>query len=177
LQTLLLAPVSETTCQASGVRVVVQRARDASVRVGEVVVGSFSGPGLVVLVGVTHTDTPADAAALAARVYGLRIFDHGHLVEAGARIPEDAGREVAARDGELPVVAISQFTLYAGTRKGRRPTWDAAAPGPIAEPLFESFVAALRANGAPVSTGRFGADMQVHLTNDGPVTIIMDSAD
>jgi D-tyrosyl-tRNA(Tyr) deacylase len=159
------------------VRVVVQRARDASVRVDGTVVGSFAGPGLVVLVGVTHTDTPTEAAALASRVYGLRVFDHAHLREAGGDIPVDAGREVSARDGGLPILAISQFTLYGSTRKGRRPTWEAAAPGPIAQPLFEAFVDALRAEGAPVSTGRFGADMQVHFTNDGPVTLIMDSAD
>lgn len=159
------------------VRVVVQRARDASVRVEGAVVGSFAGPGLVVLVGVTHTDTPAVAAALATRVYGVRIFEHAHLHAVGASVPLDAGREVSARDGGLPVLAVSQFTLYGSTRKGRRPTWDSAAPGPIAEPLFEAFVEALRAVGAPVSTGRFGADMQVHFTNDGPVTLIMDSAD
>lgn len=159
------------------VRVVVQRARDASVSVDGTVVGSFPGPGLVVLVGVTHTDTAAEAAALASRVYGLRIFEQAHLQEVGGRIPADAGREVSARDGRLPVLAISQFTLYGSTRKGRRPTWDAAAPGPIAEPLFEAFVEALRAEGAPVSTGRFGGDMQVHFTNDGPMTLVMDSAD
>jgi D-tyrosyl-tRNA(Tyr) deacylase len=158
-------------------RVVVQRARDASVTVGGEVLGSFEGPGLVILVGVTHTDTPELAAALATRVYGLRIFDHTHLVEAGAAVPPESGREVSARDGGLPVLAISQFTLYGSTRKGRRPTWEAAAPGPIAEPLVEAFTAALRAEGAPVGTGRFGADMQVQFTNDGPMTLLIDSDD
>ena len=156
-------------------RVVVQRARDASVTVGDAVVGSFAGPGLVVLVGVTHSDTPEIAAALASRVYGLRIFDHAHLREAGAPIPPDAGREVSARDGHLPVLVVSQFTLFGNTRKGRRPTWDAAAPGPIAEPLVDAFAAALREEGASVATGRFGADMQVRLTNDGPMTIVIDT--
>jgi len=84
---------------------------------------------------------------------------------------------VSARDGALPVLVISQFTLYASTRKGRRPTWDAAAPGSVAEPLVEAFVDALRAEGATVHTGRFGADMQVSLVNDGPMTILIDSAD
>lgn len=156
-------------------RVVVQRARGASVAVGDVVVGSFEGPGLVLLVGVTHSDTPDTATALASRVYGLRIFDHAHLREAGAEVPPDAGREVSARDGRLPVLVVSQFTLFGNTRKGRRPTWDAAAPGPIAAPLVDAFTSALRAEGASVSTGRFGADMQVRLTNDGPMTILIDT--
>lgn len=158
-------------------RAVVQRSRGASVSVDGEVLGSFAGPGLVVLVGVTHTDTPDIAATLAARIYGMRIFDHAHLAEVGREIPDDAGREVSARDGALPVLVISQFTLYASTRKGRRPTWDAAAPGSVAEPLVEAFVDALRAEGATVHTGRFGADMQVSLVNDGPMTILIDSAD
>ena len=152
-------------------RVVVQRARGASVTVGGQVVGAFDGPGLVVLVGVTHTDTVADAAALALRVYGLRIFDRAHLAESGG--PDT--REVSARDGGLPVLVVSQFTLYGSTRKGRRPTWDAAAPGPTAEPIVEAFVAALREQGAPVHTGVFGAEMQVQLVNDGPMTLVIDT--
>lgn len=151
-------------------RVVVQRARGASVSVADRVVGSFDGPGLVVLVGVTHTDTVETAAALAGRVYGLRIFDAEHLADTGP-----ATREVSARDGRLPVLVISQFTLYGSTRKGRRPTWDAAAPGPVAEPIVEAFARALRDEGAPVHTGIFGADMQVQLVNDGPMTILIDS--
>lgn len=158
-------------------RVVVQRALDASVTVGSEVVGSFAGPGLVVLVGVTHTDTPEVAAALARRVYGLRIFDPAHLLAAGATPAPEAGREVSARDGLLPVLVVSQFTLYGSTRKGRRPTWDAAAPGPVAAPIVDSFADALRAEGAPVQTGRFGADMQVGFINDGPMTILIDSDD
>jgi len=137
------------------------------------VVGSFEGPGIVLLVGVTHDDDESRAQALADRVYGLRIFEHRHATDL-ACLPPSAPREVSARDLGLPVLVISQFTLYASTKKGRRPTWDAAAPGPVAEPLVESVAQALRDLGAPVHTGRFGADMQVTFTNDGPVTIVLD---
>ena len=132
-------------------------------RVDGEVVGAFEGPGLVVLVGVTHDDTADVAATLARKVFGLRLFD-------GAEGPEQS-----ASDLGLPLLVISQFTLYGETRKGRRPTWDAAAPGPIAEPLVDAFAQALRDAGARVETGRFGADMQVTFTNDGPITIILDS--
>ena len=138
------------------------------------VVGSFEGPGIVLLVGVTHDDDEARAHALADKVYGLRIFEHRHAVDL-ACLPPSAPREVSARDLGLPVLVISQFTLYASTKKGRRPTWDAAAPGPVAEPLVEAVAKALRDLGAPVHTGRFGADMQVSFTNDGPVTIVLDA--
>jgi D-aminoacyl-tRNA deacylase len=135
------------------------------------VVGSFDGPGLVVLVGVTHTDSAATAGRIADKVYDLRIFGPEH-------VPVDrtdvTGREVSASDLGLPVMVISQFTLYADTRKGRRPTWDAAAPGPVAEPLVGLVVSRLRERGADVSTGVFGADMQVSLTNDGPLTVQLD---
>ena len=144
-------------------RAVVQRSRDASVTVDGAVVGAFVGPGLVVLVGVTHDDTAARAVRLADKVYDLRIFD--------------GPSEVSASDLELPVLVISQFTLYADTRKGRRPTWEQAAPGPIAEPLVTAVVQRLIERGAQVSTGVFGADMQVTLTNDGPMTIIVDVTD
>jgi len=144
-------------------RAVVQRSRDASVTVDGAVVGAFVGPGLVVLVGVTHDDTAARAVRLADKVYDLRIFD--------------GPSEVSASDLELPVLVISQFTLYADTRKGRRPTWEQAAPGPIAEPLVTAVVQRLVERGAQVSTGVFGADMQVTLTNDGPMTIIVDVTD
>lgn len=140
----------------------------AHVIVGGEVVGSFDGPGLMVLVGVTHDDNPAAAERLADKVYDLRIFGPEH---APAGSPEATAREVSASDLGLPVLVVSQFTLYADTRKGRRPTWDAAAPGPIAEPLVAHVVARLRERGAEVSTGVFGADMQVSLTNDGPITI------
>lgn len=150
-------------------RALVQRALGAHVSIDGEVRGGFEGPGLVVLVGVTHTDTPAEAAKLADKVYDLRIFD-------AERVLDEPGqaREVSASDAGLPVLAISQFTLYGSTAKGRRPTWDAAAPGPVAEPLVDAFVEALRARGAEVHTGVFGADMQVSLTNDGPITLLLE---
>jgi D-aminoacyl-tRNA deacylase len=121
-------------------------------------VGRLPAPGLVVLVGVTHTDTAQTAAALARKVYHLRILRD----------------ERSAADVAAPLLVISQFTLYGDTRKGRRPTWQAAAPGPVAEPLVTAFAAALRELGASVQTGVFGADMQVMLVNDGPVTLILE---
>ena len=130
----------------------------ASVSADGRVTGSFDGPGLVVLLGVTHADTDAGAAALARKIYHLRIL---------------AG-EMSCADVGAPLLVISQFTLYGDTRKGRRPSWVAAAPGPVAEPLVDSFVAALRGLGARVETGVFGAKMQVALVNDGPVTLIIE---
>jgi D-aminoacyl-tRNA deacylase len=123
------------------------------------VTGQLSGPGLVVLVGVTHSDTTVTAAALAGKIYYLRIL-------AGEKSCADLG---------APLLVISQFTLYADTGKGRRPSWSAAAPGPVAEPLVTAFADALRALGATVATGVFGADMQVELVNDGPVTLILET--
>ncbi len=152
-------------------RAVVQRSRDAAVTVDGHVVGQFRGPGLVVLVGVTHDDTAAAAERLADKVYDLRIFGPEH---SGPQAPESTARELSASDLGLPVLVVSQFTLYGDTRKGRRPTWDAAAPRPVAEPLVELVVAQLRSRGAEVATGVFGADMQVSLTNDGPITILLD---
>lgn len=139
-------------------RAVVQRVSEANVTVAGEVTGAIEEPGLVVLVGVTHSDTPQTAAALARKVWQLRILD-------GERSAEQAG---------APLLVISQFTLYSDTRKGRRPSWQAAAPGPVAEPLVAEFVAALRALGAHVETGVFGAHMHVALVNDGPVTLILD---
>ena len=121
-------------------------------------VGAISGPGLLVLVGVTHDDTRDKAARLAAKLWGLRILEG----------------EKSCSDVSAPLLVISQFTLYADTRKGRRPTWQAAAPGPVAEPLVDAVVSSLRGLGARVETGVFGADMKVSLVNDGPVTIILD---
>ena len=138
-------------------RAVVQRVAGASVTVDGRTVGAI-GPGLLVLVGVTHDDTPARADALARKVHELRILD---------------GERSAAEVG-APLLVVSQFTLYADTRKGRRPSWSAAAPGPVAEPLVDAVVAALRARGAMVQTGIFGAYMQVSSTNDGPVTLIVE---
>jgi D-tyrosyl-tRNA(Tyr) deacylase len=141
------------------VRAVIQRAVQASVSVSGTVVGTLPGPGLVVLVGVTHTDTPAAAAALARKVFYLRILrDEKSAAETGAAL-----------------LVISQFTLYGETSRGRRPSWLAAAPGPVAEPLVDAFVAALRELGASVQTGVFGADLQVSLVNDGPVTLIVET--
>jgi D-tyrosyl-tRNA(Tyr) deacylase len=141
------------------VRAVVQRASSASVTVDGQVVGLLPAPGLVVLVGVTHTDTPQTAAALARKVYYLRILaDERSCADAGA-----------------PLLVVSQFTLYADTSKGRRPSWQAAAPGPVAEPLVIAFADALATLGATVQTGVFGANMQVQLVNDGPVTLILDA--
>jgi D-aminoacyl-tRNA deacylase len=136
-------------------RAVVQRVSAASVRVDDETVGSIEGPGLVVLLGVTHDDTEAKAATLARKIWELRILDG----------------ERAACDVGAPVLVVSQFTLYADLRKGRRPSWSAAAPGEVSEPLYEAFCAALRSLGATVATGVFGAHMKVALTNDGPVTI------
>lgn len=154
-------------------RAVIQRANGAKVSVDGEVLGSFDGPGIVLLVGITHEDDATGAAALADKVYGLRIFEHRHARDLTC-LPPSAPREVSARDLGLPVLVISQFTLYASTKKGRRPTWDAAAPGPVAEPLVDAVAQALRDLGAEVHTGRFGADMQVTFTNDGPVTVILD---
>jgi D-tyrosyl-tRNA(Tyr) deacylase len=153
-------------------RAVVQCARDASVTVSGEVVGSFAGPGLVVLVGITHDDGPDDARRLADKVHDLRIFGPEHAPEGFAGV---MAKEMSAADLGLPLLVISQFTLYADTRKGRRPTWDAAAPGPIAEPLVEAVVDRLRQRGAVVATGIFGADMQVALVNDGPITILLET--
>ena len=141
-------------------RAVLQRVASAQVTVADEVVGAVQGPGLLVLVGVTHDDTPAIAARLADKVWNLRILaDERSCADVGA-----------------PLLVVSQFTLYADTRKGRRPSWNAAAPRPVSEPLVEAFVDALRALGAEVATGVFGADMSVSLVNDGPVTLILDSA-
>ncbi|HXW86661.1 MAG TPA: D-aminoacyl-tRNA deacylase [Streptosporangiaceae bacterium] len=140
-------------------RAVVQRVSRASVTVAGAVAAELAAPGLVVLVGVTHTDSAATAAALAAKIYQLRIL-------AGERSCADLG---------APLLVISQFTLYGDTTKGRRPSWSAAAPAAVAEPLVTAFADALTALGATVSAGVFGADMQVELVNDGPVTLVLDS--
>jgi D-tyrosyl-tRNA(Tyr) deacylase len=158
-------------------RIVLQRAAGAQVSVQGQVTGAFTGPGLVILVGVTHDDTPAIAAKLADKAYDMRLFDGSHADAAQVCLPPGSGKELSAGDLGLPVLVISQFTLYANTRKGRRPTWDAAAPGDIAAPLVDAFAEQLLARGVDVQRGVFGADMQVSCTNDGPMTIIVDSAD
>ena len=155
------------------VRAVIQRAIDASVTVDGSTIGAFEGSGLVVLIGITHADDPTIAARMAEKIQGLRIFD-AHHAPASVCVPPGSPRELSAGDLGLPVLVISQFTLYADTRKGRRPTWDNAAPGQVAAPLVEAVIAALRALGTEVATGIFGADMKVNFTNDGPITIIID---
>jgi D-tyrosyl-tRNA(Tyr) deacylase len=149
---------------------VVQRADGASVTVGGEVVSSFEGPGLVVLVGITHDDTIESARRMAAKVHDLRLFGPEHAADPD---PEGA-RELSASELDLPVIVVSQFTLYGDARKGRRPTWTAAAPGPVAEPLVEEVVRELRERGATVGTGVFGADMRVSLVNDGPFTVLLE---
>jgi D-tyrosyl-tRNA(Tyr) deacylase len=139
------------------VRVVVTRVSSARVQVDGATVGGI-GPGLLALVGVTHTDTAATAEMMAGKIYNLRILHD----------------EQSAVDVAAPVLVVSQFTLYADTRKGRRPSWLAAAPGPVAEPLVEELCNALRRRGAHVETGIFGAHMDVESVNDGPVTVILD---
>jgi D-aminoacyl-tRNA deacylase len=141
-------------------RAVVQVVSRASVTIDSVVVSSIDRQGLVVLVGVTHADSVKDSDQLAAKLWDLRILDD----------------ERSASDTKAPIIVVSQFTLYADTRKGRRPSWSSAAPGPVAEPLFDAFCAALSRLGAHVQTGVFGAHMHVELVNDGPRTLILDTA-
>jgi D-tyrosyl-tRNA(Tyr) deacylase len=138
-------------------RAVVQTVSRARVTVGDEVVGAIAD-GLLVLVGVTHTDTPAIAENLARKVHELRILDG----------------EASAADRGAPLLVVSQFTLYGDARKGRRPTWSAAAPAEVAEPLVTAFVDALRARGATVATGRFRTHMLVESTNVGPNTVLLE---
>jgi D-aminoacyl-tRNA deacylase len=140
-------------------RVLVQRVTSASVLVDGEVVGAIrpDGQGLLALVGVTHDDDDAKARRLAEKLWQLRILDD----------------ERSAADIGAPILVISQFTLYANTEKGRRPAWNAAAPGPVAEPLVTAFGEALRELGAEVASGVFGAHMQVEMVNDGPVTVLL----
>ncbi|TQJ48510.1 D-aminoacyl-tRNA deacylase [Phycicoccus sp. SLBN-51] len=139
-------------------RAVLQRVTEASVTVDGETVGAIDRPGLVALVGVTHDDGPEQVSTMARKISDLRILrDERSVLDEGA-----------------PVLVISQFTLYADTKKGRRPSWNGAAPGDVAEPMVEAVVAALRERGVEVATGRFGAMMQVRLVNDGPVTLVVD---
>jgi len=139
-------------------RAVVQRVTRASVTVDTTVVGEI-GPGLLVLVGVTHDDDATVAKAMARKIFGLRILDDERSV---GEVPDGA------------VLVVSQFTLYGDARKGRRPTWAAAAPGTVAEPLVAEVASALQELGLTVATGTFGADMQVELVNDGPMTVLLE---
>ncbi|WP_280273822.1 D-aminoacyl-tRNA deacylase [Nocardia wallacei] len=146
-------------------RVLVQRVTSAQVTVDDEVVGRIDPAatgaphGLLALVGVAHDDTPATAKTLADKLFRLRILDG----------------ERSAADLAAPILVVSQFTLYADTAKGRRPSWSAAAPGAVAEPLVDAFAADLQALGATVATGRFGAHMRIELVNDGPVTILLEA--
>lgn len=142
-------------------RIVLQTVSRASVSVAGSTAADITGPGVLALVGVTHGDTPKTAQKLADKIATLRILPG----------------ERSCVDSNAPVLAVSQFTLYADVRKGRRPSWSRAAPGQESEPLFDRFVEALRDTGVQVSTGIFGAHMAVELVNDGPVTIIVDSDD
>ena len=137
-----------------------QRVTSARVTVGGQIVGEITPnpQGLVALVGLTHTDDAAVVRKMADKLWRLRILDG----------------ELSAADAAAPILVVSQFTLYADTAKGRRPSWNAAAPGPVAEPLVDEFAAALRALGAEVATGQFGAHMHVDLVNDGPVTVLLE---
>ena len=141
-------------------RAVVSRVGTAAVTVDGVVVGEI-GPGLLSLVGVSRDDDADRARALARKMHELRIF------------PGPDG-EVSAADLGLPLLVVSQFTLYADTRKGRRPSWQDAAPGELAEPLVDEVVGELRRRGATVATGVFGAKMQVTSVNEGPMTLLLD---
>lgn len=139
-------------------KAVLQRADSASVVVDGQTVGSFEGEGLVVLLGITHTDGPQQVQTMVRKIAELRIL----------------ADERSVSDANAPVMVISQFTLYGKTKKGRRPSWTEAAPGPVAQPLYEAVVQGLRERGLDVSTGIFGAMMKVSFTNDGPFTVLVD---
>jgi D-aminoacyl-tRNA deacylase len=141
-------------------RLVIQRVSSAQVQVEDEIVGAIDRPGLLILVGATRDDQATTADRLAEKVWTLRILDG----------------ERSCQDENAPILVVSQFTLYADTRKGRRPSWSAAAPRTVSEPLIEAFVSSLRQRGAEVTTGVFGAHLTVTLTNDGPVTLILEDS-
>ena len=144
--------------QTDGVRAVVQRVMSANVTVDGAVVGAIEEPGLLVLLGVTHGDGPAEVSWMARKIWELRLLRD----------------EKSASDVGAPVLVVSQFTLYGDARKGRRPTWQAAAPGEVSEPAYDAVCAELSRLGARVERGVFGADMRVESVNDGPVTLILE---
>lgn len=139
-------------------KAVVQRVSSASVSIDGKVVGEVADPSLLVYLGVTHTDGAAEVAWMAGKIWGLRLLR-------GEQSLSDVGGSV---------LLISQFTLYGDARKGRRPTWSAAAPGQVSAPIYDAVAAELRRLGAHVQTGEFGADMQVSSINDGPTTLILE---
>ncbi|MFC6152925.1 D-aminoacyl-tRNA deacylase [Nocardioides yefusunii] len=139
-------------------RAVVQRVLSASVTVDGEVVGAIDGPGLLVYLGITHSDGDAEVAWIAKKIWDQRILEG----------------ELSASDVGAPILLVSQFTLYADASKGRRPSWSAAAPGPVSEPLYEAVGAELERLGAHVERGVFGAHMQVSSVNDGPVTLLLE---
>jgi D-tyrosyl-tRNA(Tyr) deacylase len=144
-------------------RAVVQRVSHAQVVIEGEVIGKI-GRGLLVLLGITHNDTPAQADWLAEKLVGLRIF------------PDDEDKmNLNVQDANGKLLIVSQFTLYGDCSKGRRPSFVTAAPPEIAIPMYERFIEAVKAQGVPVATGRFGAMMQVELVNEGPVTLVVDS--
>jgi D-aminoacyl-tRNA deacylase len=155
------------SCQTAGapdqevisMRAVVQRVLEASVAVDGEVVAAVAGPALLVLLGVTHDDGLDQVRWIARKIWDLRILRD----------------ERSASDVGAPILVVSQFTLYGDARKGRRPTWNAAAPGTVSEPLYDACCSQLEQLGATVARGRFGADMQVALVNDGPVTMILEA--
>ena len=140
-------------------RAVLQRVRRAAVLVDGETVGSLDRQGLLALVGVTHGDGPEQVALIARKIADLRLLDD----------------ERSVLDVGAPVLVVSQFTLYADTRKGRRPSWNAAAPAPVAEPMVQAVVDALRATGLEVATGTFGAHMDIEMVADGPVTVVLET--
>lgn len=146
-------------------RAVLQRVNYAAVSVAGQVVGEIDQPGLMVLVGVTPDDGPSQAEKVASKIANLRMFNPG-----GQR-----GGELSALEIGAPVLVVSQFTLYGDTRKGRRPTWNQAAPGPVAGPLVEEVIANLRSLGIKVASGKFGADMKIRMEADGPYTLLVEA--
>src|SRR5687768_3100993 len=140
-------------------RAVIQRVLSASVRVDGEVVGELDGPGLLVYLGVTHDDGQPEVGWTARKIWDLRLLRE----------------EKSASDVAAPVLVVSQFTLYGDARKGRRPTWQAAAPGPVSEPAYDAVCEELERLGARVARGVFGADMQVSSVNDGPITLVLDT--
>jgi len=140
-------------------RVVIQRVLSASVVVEGKIVGELGRPGLVVLLGVAHDDGPEQVRWTARKIWELRVLRD----------------ERSASDVDAPILVVSQFTLYGDARKGRRPTWEAAAPRPVSEPIYDAVCEELERLGATVARGSFGADMALELVNDGPVTLVLDS--